>query len=284
MQNVKQARRSVNQNFPQGQSQFRPRPKHPFLVAAEYQFADPCDYPRRADRLQYLKRQVCRAFVLTGNDRTAAEVAQFTGLKQRTVERTILLLLIQGFLTNVRVLAARDKHGRRLFKRERMLRRLNPQALAPVNVAVCYGQCGGHTSPKSLKSTQDSFDTDSRAACAARPRVQARTSKPYSKPEQRADRFIPRELLVRFAKEFRYGIHEADGRLGWIVKRTEARRGYHNVLGPTVRNVWRYVCAANASIDARTDEPDGLDWLIASYSFAEMFKLDLFDSYFDSID
>lgn len=287
MHTVRQASHSVNQNFPQGQSHFRPGPKHPYLIACEYQFADASD-GRKWRRRRAQKRELCRAVVLIGADRTAAEYAKFLGWSARTVEDIIRLCLEQGFLSNVRILAARDNNGRRIFKRERMLRRLNPQALLPANPAVCLRESCGHTSPKNLESTQDRFDTDSPTAKnAVRPRVHpSRRPKPYSKPpvQERPDRFIPRELLLRFTKEFNYSLEDADGRLGWIVKRTEARKKYRNKLGPVVRHVWKYICAANRSIDARTDDPNELGWLIEAYSFADMFKLDLSDSYFDSLD
>jgi hypothetical protein len=264
MRNVQQAAGRRQENIPAGESQFRRRPQNPFLSAAEYQFGDATDYPRRARRLQYLKRQVCRAFALKGMDRTAAEIAQFTGLARRTVERTILLLQLQGFLSNVRVLPARDRNGKRLFKRERMLRKLNPQALLPFNVAVCYAQSGGDNTPKILEPSpekhvpQDTPNAQTRASGAV---VQNEIPTSDAKPNP-----TPAQLFDGFANDLG-GEDIADGILGWAVHHATTR---HNAHEP-VRNAWAYYRAAIKNFLAM--EQGCQDSIIGRYSFCHMFKL-----------
>lgn len=158
---------------------------------------------------------------------------------------------------------------------------LDATALLAAPPQVCTGpppRSAHHTSKTYSTKNQNLCDTDSPTAPnAVRPCAQNQNSTP--KPHERPALFVPRELLKRFCESFRYPLVEGNGRLGWIVKRIESRK-----VGEAVRNVWRYICAANASIDARSDDPAQLDWLFEIYSFADMFHLDLYDPYFDPID
>lgn len=243
--------------------------RDPFLTALEYQFADPSDYPRRANHLCWLKRQVCRGFALRGLDRTAAELSQFLGIPKRTVERTIRLLREQGFLSNVRTILRRDKTGRRTFLKERVLHKLNPQALLPVNVAVTQVQSGGDNSPKNKTTQEISSDSPCAEKVAHGPAPLNQNASSEVKTNER--HFAAKDLLILFARHFSYDIFEADGRLGWILKRAQSRKAYRNPLGPRIRDEWKYVVAANRNLDEQHMlEPGSVGPFVEQYSFSEM--------------
>jgi hypothetical protein len=70
-----------------------------------------------------------RAFAKVGPAATAAQISRFLGVPRRTVERTIAVLIAQGFLSNIRQLG---------FSKP-MLRQLHPEQLGG------HGrECGGH--------------------------------------------------------------------------------------------------------------------------------------------
>ena len=282
MRNYNQSASRVNQNIPAGHSQHRNKPKpkvtrDPYLMAQSWQFADESDAPRRAAHLRWLKRQVWRGFAIKGLSSTAKELSQFLNIPQRTVERTIRLLGLQGFLSDVRVLAVRDRHGKRLFKRARMLRKLNLQALLESNVAVCYGQCGGDTSTQASTTQEDSKqDSEHDTSWLAKPKSASHNAEVSNKtseaiPRQPQERhFGATELLTRFAKLLEYSIAEADCRLGWIFYRAARRRSYYSEIGARIRNDWSYIVRANRNLDEQKAHwPGGIESFIQNHSFCE---------------
>lgn len=124
------ARRAQEQNrIPHGESQHRPKPRNPFLDAAEYRFRHPSDRKWRVACQQ--KRLVMRAFVLIGSSATAQQISKLQGICLRQVKYVIARLLKQGFLSNGARTYRRGPDGRRDFKSERQMRVLHPEKLLP---------------------------------------------------------------------------------------------------------------------------------------------------------
>jgi DNA-binding transcriptional ArsR family regulator len=183
-----------------GESQYR-RSRHPLLAADERQFwhTDDGTDDRYIGRLLQNKRWVLPALMLhpKRTAATAAEIASYQGMAVRTVERTLARLKAQGYWTLARTVIVRDRSGRRIFCKERILRSLHPEKLRPANVAATEARCGGDVSSQEFKNPRK----DLFSGGGDKSSVSLRTRKEQKPDDDRRRREIKGFDLERLRKE-----------------------------------------------------------------------------------
>jgi len=152
--------------------------------------------------LQWQKRQVIRGLLLNprGLSATAAELSLWltqnrTSFPVRTVERILARLKRQGFWSLAHTYIVRDASGRRIFRKERILRRLNLGVLLPVNVAVTERECGGDKSFPKNKNLREEKSWEQTGHDSQK------TAPVSQRAHRRPTQEEPQEKLLRFKGE-----------------------------------------------------------------------------------